>query len=69
MLFPENALRTHRPPTGSRPVSHAAASITPMTARRAGPLKGHARVPGDKSISHRALILGALATPGIARQT
>jgi len=32
-----------------------------MTSRRAGPLKGEARVPGDKSISHRALILGALA--------
>jgi len=31
-----------------------------MTARRAGPLTGRARVPGDKSISHRALILGAL---------
>ena len=33
---------------------------TPLTARRAGPLKGRARVPGDKSISHRALILGSL---------
>ncbi|TKA96377.1 3-phosphoshikimate 1-carboxyvinyltransferase [Cereibacter changlensis] len=33
----------------------------PMTARRAGPLTGRAEVPGDKSISHRALILGALA--------
>ena len=32
-----------------------------MTARRAGPLKGQLRAPGDKSISHRALILGALA--------
>lgn len=32
----------------------------PLTARRVGPLKGRARVPGDKSISHRALILGAL---------
>lgn len=27
----------------------------------AGPLRGRLRVPGDKSISHRALILGALA--------
>ncbi len=34
---------------------------TPLTARRGGPLQGRARVPGDKSISHRALILGALA--------
>jgi len=33
---------------------------TPLTARRGGPLLGRARVPGDKSISHRALILGAL---------
>ena len=32
-----------------------------MTARRAGPLTGTLRAPGDKSISHRALILGALA--------
>jgi 3-phosphoshikimate 1-carboxyvinyltransferase len=33
---------------------------TPLTARRSGPLQGRIRVPGDKSISHRALILGAL---------
>jgi len=32
-----------------------------LTARRDGPLKGSVRVPGDKSISHRALIIGALA--------
>ena len=36
------------------------ADSTPLTARRGGPLQGRARVPGDKSISHRALILGAL---------
>src|ERR1700761_7731202 len=34
---------------------------SPLTARRGAPLSGRARVPGDKSISHRALILGALA--------
>ncbi len=34
----------------------------PLTARRSAPISGHVRVPGDKSISHRALILGALAT-------
>ena len=34
---------------------------SPLTARRNGPLAGRLRVPGDKSISHRALILGALA--------
>ena len=33
----------------------------PMTARAAGPLTGMAHVPGDKSISHRSLILGAMA--------
>ena len=33
---------------------------TPLTARQSGPVQGRARVPGDKSISHRALILGAL---------
>jgi len=41
-------------------MSHSAEPI-PMTARRSGPLKGEAKVPGDKSISHRALILGALS--------
>jgi len=37
------------------------ATPVPMTAHRAGPLSGLAEVPGDKSISHRALILGALS--------
>jgi len=37
------------------------ANSAPLTARRAGPLTGTAQVPGDKSISQRALILGALA--------
>ncbi|MGE5167706.1 MAG: 3-phosphoshikimate 1-carboxyvinyltransferase [Deltaproteobacteria bacterium] len=32
----------------------------PLTARHGGPVQGRVRVPGDKSISHRALILGAL---------
>jgi 3-phosphoshikimate 1-carboxyvinyltransferase len=36
------------------------AHSTPLTARRGGPLQGRTRVPGDKSISHRALIVGAL---------
>ena len=34
---------------------------TPMKSRKCGALNGVAEVPGDKSISHRALILGALA--------
>ena len=36
-------------------------SITPLSSGTAGPLSGRCRVPGDKSISHRALILGGLA--------
>jgi len=32
-----------------------------LTVRRSGPLRGNCRVPGDKSISHRALLFGALA--------
>ncbi len=31
------------------------------TSQRAGPLRGEVRVPGDKSISHRAVMLAALA--------
>lgn len=33
----------------------------PMTASTSGPLSGVAEIPGDKSISHRSLILGALS--------
>ena len=33
----------------------------PLTAEAGGPLKGVAEIPGDKSVSHRALILGALS--------
>jgi 3-phosphoshikimate 1-carboxyvinyltransferase len=37
-------------------------AIRPLTARpAAGPLSGRISVPGDKSISHRALMFGALA--------
>ena len=34
--------------------------LAPLIARQGGPIQGRVRVPGDKSISHRALILGAL---------
>jgi 3-phosphoshikimate 1-carboxyvinyltransferase len=44
---------THSNPPAGQP--------TPLEARSSGPLTGKVRVPGDKSISHRALILGALA--------
>lgn len=32
-----------------------------LTSKRCRPLKGDARIPGDKSISHRSIMLGALA--------
>src|ERR1700722_1131377 len=43
--------------------SHSSALLAePLSgARPKAPLKGTVRVPGDKSISHRALMLGALA--------
>jgi len=52
--------QTPRPKTpfeeGENPMPQAA-----LTARPSGPLRGRVRAPGDKSISHRALILGTLA--------
>ena len=45
-------------------MSHAPPS--PLRALKCGPLAGRVRVPGDKSISHRALLLGALST-GVTR--
>ncbi|HKP26515.1 MAG TPA: 3-phosphoshikimate 1-carboxyvinyltransferase [Dongiaceae bacterium] len=39
----------------------ASAAPQPLASRTATALKGTARVPGDKSISHRSLMLGALA--------
>src|SRR6188472_1990987 len=49
-----------RPRKGSTILTHSTAQ-TPLESRASGPLSGKVRVPGDKSISHRALILGALA--------
>ncbi len=40
---------------------HGARPVKPLISRASGALKGEARVPGDKSISHRALMTGALA--------
>lgn len=49
------------PIPGSQTVNHDA-QPSPLTARRSTTgLTGRVRVPGDKSISHRSLILGALA--------
>lgn len=41
--------------------SHHAATPIPLRAVSGHPLKGDIRVPGDKSISHRSLMFGALA--------
>jgi 3-phosphoshikimate 1-carboxyvinyltransferase len=42
-----------------RPAAGISAA-SPLRARRSPPLAGRVRVPGDKSVSHRALILAAL---------
>ncbi len=42
-------------------MSHSAPPV-PATARRSPPLSGTARVPGDKSISHRSFMFGGLAS-------
>lgn len=52
----------HEPPTlqfQGPTLTHA--SQTPLAAHASGPLTGQTTVPGDKSISHRALIFGALS--------
>jgi 3-phosphoshikimate 1-carboxyvinyltransferase len=54
---PEDTVLTHFDSSAYSP----AAAPTPLESRSSGPLTGTARIPGDKSISHRALILGALA--------
>ncbi len=44
----------------------ASPSPQPLTASASGPLRGRARPPGDKSISHRAFLFGLL-TRGLTR--
>src|SRR3712207_2720593 len=46
---------------GRLPLSHAHPEASPVASGPGGPLKGRLRVPGDKSISHRALIFGLLS--------
>jgi 3-phosphoshikimate 1-carboxyvinyltransferase len=41
--------------------AHAPERAAILSARRSGPLRGRVRPPGDKSISHRAFILGLLS--------
>ena len=42
--------------------AHPGSPLRPLRAHRAKAFAGKVRVPGDKSISHRALMFGALAT-------
>jgi len=42
-------------------LTHSAQPASPLQASASAALTGQVRVPGDKSISHRALILGALS--------
>ncbi|PLW75905.1 3-phosphoshikimate 1-carboxyvinyltransferase [Cohaesibacter celericrescens] len=42
-------------------MAHDATQLSPLSAHKSQGLKGRMRVPGDKSISHRALIFGGLA--------
>jgi 3-phosphoshikimate 1-carboxyvinyltransferase len=41
--------------------THSDSPCAPLTLRGGGSLRGSVRVPGDKSISHRALLFGAIA--------
>ena len=55
------ARRARHPASGKLPVSAHTAAPRPRRFMSAGPLTGRIRVPGDKSISHRSLMFGALA--------
>src|SRR3954470_21917870 len=53
--------RRPAPPLPDPPLSRVHATPSPVTSAPGGPLRGRLRTPGDKSISHRALIFGLLA--------
>ncbi|WP_454915729.1 3-phosphoshikimate 1-carboxyvinyltransferase [Xanthobacter sediminis] len=48
-------------PSSPAPGAHGSGPAQPATARRSPALVGTVRVPGDKSVSHRALIFGLFA--------
>jgi 3-phosphoshikimate 1-carboxyvinyltransferase len=54
-------LRYHAPVHLREKTMSGHVEAQPMTSGKSGPLTGTAAVPGDKSISHRALIFGAMA--------
>lgn len=61
-MVPESRAHCHRLPLLSkRAAMNAASDPLPLRLSAAAPLHGTTTVPGDKSISHRALMLGALA--------
>lgn len=47
---------------GTETMSQFATAARPATSRSSGPLAGRVRIPGDKSISHRSLMFGGLAS-------
>jgi 3-phosphoshikimate 1-carboxyvinyltransferase len=49
-------------PCNQRAMTHISATPTPLISRKASALKGTITVPGDKSMSHRSLMFGAIAT-------
>src|SRR4028118_436896 len=51
----------HRKVQGKQRMSHAHGLPSPVSSRSGVALKGRIRVPGDKSISHRAMIFGLLS--------
>src|ERR671912_403295 len=55
----DNDRRTQELPPNA-PLSHSS-QARPVAAGPSGPLRGRFRPPGDKSVSHRALIFGLLA--------
>ena len=54
--------KPNQSPTRAAQPLVALLSFSPFCAQASRALSGRVRVPGDKSISHRALMLGALAT-------
>ena len=61
-MIPERGAHCHRRPRLSkRAAMNTAVAPQPLSLVATGPLVGTTAVPGDKSISHRSLMLGALA--------
>ena len=53
---------TTTPPQENRPITDTTVTESPLCIDPIRGLRGTASVPGDKSLSHRALLLGALST-------